>query len=106
MKDLGTAEFCVGIHISRNSDGSISLDQEKYIEEILAHFGMANSKPIDTPMDANQRLTTGARPADFNPDKIPYQSAVGCLLYLTQGTRPDLAYAVNTASRYNNCLNI
>lgn len=33
---------------------------------------------------------------------IPYQEAVGCLLYLVQGTRPDLAFAVNDVSRFNN----
>lgn len=34
-------------------------------------------------------------------DRIPYQQAVGCLLYLTQCTRPDLEFAVNEVSRFN-----
>lgn len=33
-------------------------------------------------------------------DDIPYQEAVG-LLFLVQGTRPDMAFAVNDVSRFN-----
>ena len=33
--------------------------------------------------------------------KIPYQSAVGSLMYLILGTRPDIAYAVGVVSQFN-----
>ncbi|XP_031782193.1 secreted RxLR effector protein 161-like [Nasonia vitripennis] len=39
----------------------------------------------------------------FNPADVPYQNAVGSLLYLVQATRPDLAYSVGVLSRFNNC---
>ncbi|XP_055841693.1 uncharacterized protein LOC129908896 [Episyrphus balteatus] len=34
-------------------------------------------------------------------EKVSYQEAVGCLLYLVQGSRPDIAFAVNDVSRFN-----
>lgn len=33
---------------------------------------------------------------------VPYQEAVGSLIYLSQGTRPDIAYAVNSVSKFCN----
>lgn len=104
MKDLGTAKFCVGLHITRDkSNNTIYLDQTKYIEEMLDKFGMTDCNPIDTPCDANQRLVKEERTSDFDPSTVPYQQAIGCILYLTQGTRPDIAFAINNLSRYNNC---
>lgn len=104
MKDLGVAKFCVGLHITRDRKNNIIyVDQTKYIEELLEKFGMTQCNAIDTPSDPNQRLSKEARVDNFDPDVVPYQQAVGCILYLTQGTRPDIAFAVNNVSRYNNC---
>lgn len=56
MKDLGIAEYRVGLHISRDkAKGIVYLDQSKYIAQVLAKFGMIDNKPIDTPADPNQR---------------------------------------------------
>ena len=34
---------------------------------------------------------------------VPYLSAIGSLMYLAIGTRPDIAYAVGLLSRFNSC---
>lgn len=97
VKDIGQASQCIGIHITRDGE-KILLDQEKYINEILARFRMSDCKPVKTPFEAGMK---------FNDKKeegicdCPYQEAIGCLLYLAQITRPDISYAVNTLSRFN-----
>lgn len=107
MKDLGEAQSCIGLRIDRcKQTGSIFLSQEKYIKNILVKFGMNDCKPVATPVDVNQKLTKEMSPKNhaerLEMEKIPYQEAVGSLLYLAQGTRPDITFAVNSVSRFNN----
>lgn len=105
MTDLGTAEYCVGFRVTRQN-GKVCLDQEKHIRELLAKFDMNDCKPVSTPADPNQKLTKDMAPktADQMDEMtaVPYQEAVGGLLYIAQGTRPDIAYAVNCVSKFNN----
>lgn len=102
MKDLGVARSCLGIRIQQHDDGSIELDQMHYIQEILERFGMADCKPVGTPSDTSKKLSASMVNDSNNlVGKIPYQEAVGSLLHLTQGTRPDIAFAVNDVSRFN-----
>lgn len=107
MTDLGTAKYCVGFHVTRDrQNGKLWLDQEKHIRELLDKFDMNDCKPVSTPADPNQKLTKdmGPKTADQLQEMstVPYQEAVGGLLYIAQGTRPDIAYAVNTVSKFNN----
>lgn len=52
MKDLGKASHCLGMRISQTK-GSISLDQENYIDGILERFGMRECNTIDIPMNSS-----------------------------------------------------
>lgn len=101
MKDLGRATNIVGINIEYTEEG-IAINQKRYIESVLKRFGMENAKSAVTPSDVAQKLLIKMIGAgDSALENIPYQQAVGCLLYLVQGTRPDIAFAVNDVSRFN-----
>jgi hypothetical protein len=52
IKDLGDLSQLLGMHITRNrSARTISLEQSKYLRNILAKYGMTSSKPSPLPMD-------------------------------------------------------
>ena len=49
MKDLGEAEFILGVKITRNRIKRIlGLSQKTYIEKILEKFRMANASTVET----------------------------------------------------------
>lgn len=104
MKDLGRANNCVGINITYE-ENTICLDQRSYISKILERFNMINCKKTATPSDPSEKLTIKMCPKNSQEAEemkdIPYQQAVGSLLYLAQCTRPDIMFAINDVSRFN-----
>ena len=100
-RDLGEASEILSIKIERQTDGSVCLDQTAYAEEILNTFGMADCKPASTPLDAGTKFTKESENDSVRTNK-PYREVVGSLLYLANGTRPDLAYAVAYMSQFCN----
>ena len=65
---------------------------------------MLDAKPVSTPLANHFRLSGSQCPKNEEEiekmSKVPYASAVGCLMYAMVCTKPDLAHAVNIVSRY------
>ncbi len=93
MHDLGELSYILGIRITRLPDGSIRLDQERYMNNILWKFRMENCRSTNIPGEKNMPLKGDGQPVD----STRYKSAIGSLLYLALGTRPDILYAVGVA---------
>lgn len=106
LKDGLSRSFALNVTRDRQK-WTIVLSQTDYVDSILRTFNMQDCRGISIPMEISPSLNTSmspAKPADETRlQSIPYQSAVGSLLYLVQTTRPDIAFAVSTVSRYNNC---
>uniref|UniRef100_A0A2N9IUP8 CCHC-type domain-containing protein n=1 Tax=Fagus sylvatica TaxID=28930 RepID=A0A2N9IUP8_FAGSY len=105
MKDLGAAKKILGMEIYRDRGArKLWLSQKNYIRKVLEKFSMLNAKPVSTPLANHFRLSGSQCPKNEeeieNMSKVPYASAVGCLMYAMVCTRPDLAHAVSTVSRY------
>lgn len=101
MKYLGEASVILGINITRNrKQRTISIDQRKYIEQILEKFGMRECNPVSTPMDINVKFSKMMEKGE-NEEKFPYREAIGSLLFAAQVTRPDINFPVILLSRYS-----
>lgn len=96
MKDFGDATNLLGIEIKRITDG-IFLSQEKYINEVLVRFNMQDCKPVRTPLEVNPIVTNDS---ESDVTNFPFQELIGCLMYLSVTTRPDITQAVTYLSSF------
>jgi hypothetical protein len=99
-RDLGPVSEYLGMKIVRDRHKKqITIDQIEYANKIVKRFGQENCKPVTTP------LPGGYKPQSFDGEatseqRSQFQSIIGSLLYLTLGTRPDIAYAVILMSQF------
>src|SRR5882757_8557067 len=106
ISSAGEAKYCVGIAITRDrSSKSVSLSQTALIDKVIHQFGQQDAFPANSPMDPGLKLRRPDRKTipDHDQDqlnKLPYRSLVGCLIYLSVGTRPDISYAVQQLSQF------
>jgi hypothetical protein len=105
MKDLDAAKKILGMEIHRDRDAKkLRLSQAGYVKKVLERFSMENAKSISTPLANHFRLSTSQCPKTVEEtedmSKVPYASAMGCLMYAMVCTRPDLAHAINVVSKY------
>lgn len=103
MRDMGPAQSFLGMRITRDrAKHIIQLDQESYITESLSNFHMLTSIPTRTPLPSGIVLVKAPPEHQLDLDlRAHYQSLIGTLLYITLGTRPDIAYAVTRLSKYS-----
>ena len=69
----------------------------------MSRFGMENSKPVSTPLDPGTKLAKLDSCLKEELEEYPFRELIGSLMYLAVGTRPDIAFAVNSLSQYNTC---
>nr|GEW70871.1 retrotransposon protein, putative, Ty1-copia subclass [Tanacetum cinerariifolium] len=105
MKDLGEAAYILGIKIYRDrSSQLIGLCQSAYMKKILKQFCMKNSKRESIPMQEKLKLNKSqgaSTPAELKRmQNVPYASAVGSIMYAVRCTRPDVAFAQNVTSQF------
>ncbi|KAG4035871.1 hypothetical protein PC123_g28561 [Phytophthora cactorum] len=97
MTDSGKCAFVLGIELVDGPDGSVTMCQRRYVDDILKRFGMDECKAVVSPVDISTRLISSDAATKVN---APFREAVGALMHLMTATRPDIAYAVGYVSRF------
>lgn len=105
MTDLGSLSFFLGVQAQINKLGRcIALHQKHYIEKLTTKFKMDDAKTADTPAVPGMILSKEHSPKTEEEEKqmseIPYRMLVGCLLWISNWTRPDIAHATSTVSQF------
>ena len=101
--DKGQLSDYLGIRVRRDGNrGSMHLDQEAYINDILGKFDMdIHCRTNYTPLNSGFNLF---EEDDINLQKVDpqeYQSIVGSLMYIATSTRPDIMHSVSCLSQFN-----
>jgi hypothetical protein len=105
MTDLGELSWFLNMAVTRNRETrTLKLDQSRYTATVLERFGLSDCKPVPTPQALGAPLSAADSPRnaeeEFEMTSIPYRAAVGCLRWLADGTRPDIACPTGEVSRF------
>ena len=105
VKDLGIMKYFLGLQVDRNTtDNTTTINQHRFINRILTKFGFDKCNPTATPSHASMKLSVTMHTDNDIHDTamidVPYREAVGSLMYLMIGPRPDIAFSVSMVSRY------
>ena len=105
MKDIGVAKQILSIRIIRDrKEKKLWLSQEHYIKRVLQRFHMEKAKVVSTTLATHFKLSSKQSPSNEDEklymQRVPYAFAMGSLMYAMVCTRPDIAHAVGTVSRF------
>jgi hypothetical protein len=102
IKDLGKVSRFLGVDIKYDEQRrTLTLNQARYIDDILQRFGMKDSKPKSTPMLPGERLDNDVAGEYLDAEgQERYQAAVGALNFLSCMTRPDIAFTVSILAKF------
>lgn len=103
LKILGRTRKLLGVDFEENN-GLLLIHQLSYIEEVFQRFKDFNPPVSSLPIAKGTVFSKTQCPQSqceiTEMQKVPYRNLLGCLSFLANRTRPDIAYAVNIFSQF------
>jgi len=82
-----------------STDNSISISQQKYIENLLHKEEMLSANHVTMPMDLHIKLAPNPDNNKLNHSNS-FAKLLGCLQFISNSTRLDISFAVNKLGTY------
>ena len=102
IKNLGEVKTIIGWEIIRDLiAGILKIDQKGYIQDLLKAKGITSCHPTILPVKAGSTLLLDQAGDHQQANLIAYQRLIGKIMYLSCGTRPNIAFVVGQLSRHN-----
>ena len=96
-RDLGEPKCFIGLEISRDRTArTLAIRQQQLISEVIQKYGQGSAAGREVPMALGTQLYADGQQLQSG---VPYAALVGSLMYLSQCTRPDLAYSAGLLAR-------
>lgn len=97
MKLTRDIKYVLGLKVERNREcKKLKLSEERYTKKILERFGILECHPTTCPVTSNAILEVHQGPAT----NFLYSQAVGLVMYLAMGTRPNMAFNIGLVLRF------
>lgn len=104
LKILGKTRKLLGVEFEEIN--GLCLHQEHYIEEVCNRFNKFKFPISSLPISKGSVYSKLSCPTTDTEteemSKLPYRSVLGCLSFIANRTRPDISYAVNIFSQFQN----
>jgi len=106
-KVQGELQRYLGTDYTRDWEaGTISASQTDYIDAAIMGFGLENASTVSTPFVPGLKLGKEFCPTDEEAKaemvNVPYRELLGLLMFIANGTRPDISYHVNILAQVAN----
>ena len=104
VSDMSDLKWFLGMKIDVEKE-IIKISQAKYIENLLAKFGMRDCKAVTTPIAEGTKLSKADCPEEGSEEQSEmsgrdYRGLVGSINYLSVSSRPDIANAAHLLSAF------
>lgn len=80
----------------RRENDKLKISQTKLIEKVLEKLGMMDCKGTQTPMEHGMPI----KDEEEMVIDVPYRELIGCRIYISTVSRPDITFATSCLSRF------
>ncbi|GBM05418.1 Retrovirus-related Pol polyprotein from transposon TNT 1-94 [Araneus ventricosus] len=105
ITELGPVRYLLGVNFERIGN-SVYLHQNTYINKLKTRFKNLPRRRITLPLKVGCILPDRVKENEIIETEllrqIPYKTLIGCLSFIANRSRPDIAFAVNTMSQFCN----